>query len=151
LVDNRGKLLGFLALLVVLEGGKAVSYQLLHEPALERMTGEYAYALHSLGYIGPLNLNCKKMGPDQFMAYELNGRFTGATAARAMLGYPEVEYALDYFLDGRLPDKKEELHLHLRKMGTLSPMVQRLPGAYYIDPDDVIRLKQNGVWHKSLI
>jgi len=146
LVGNDGELLSFLAILNIMEGGKDISHQLLDEPALERMTADYARALSPLGYIGPLNLNCKKIGPDRFVAYELNGRFTGATAARAALGHPEVEYALDYFLDGRRPKPRGELQ---PVSGTPRRIVQRLPTTHLLEPDAVTRLAAAGVWRRE--
>lgn len=146
LVGNDGELLAFLAILNTMEGGKDISHQLLDEPALERMTADYARALSPLGYIGPLNLNCKKIGPDRFMTYELNGRFTGATAARALFGYPEVEYALDYFLDGRRPEPRHESRPDGR---ALRCIIQRLPGTHLLDLDAVTRLTSAGVWRRE--
>ena len=104
--------------------------------ALERMTADYARALSPLGYIGPLNFNCKKIGPDRFVPYELNGRFTGATAARALLGHPEVEYALDYFLDGRRPKPRRESR---SDGGALRRIVQRLPSMHLCRPRKGLR------------
>jgi carbamoyl-phosphate synthase large subunit len=145
LVGNDGELLGFLAILNTMEGGKDISHELLDEPALERMTADYARALGRLGYIGPLNLNCKKISPNRFMAYELNGRFTGATAARALFGYPEVEYALDYFLDGRRPEPTHESRPY---GGASRCIIQRLPGAHLLGLDLVTQLTSAGVWAK---
>ena len=143
LVGNDGKLLGFLAVLNIMEGGKDVGHQLLDEPALAQLAADYAAALSPLGYIGPLNLNCKKIGPDRFVPYELNGRFTGATAARAVLGYREVEYAVDYFLDGILPKPLRE---SASGCDALRPIVQRLPGTHLLALDAVTRLVNAGIW-----
>jgi hypothetical protein len=145
LVGTQGELFAFFATLHIMEGGKSTSVQPLNEPALERMTIDYAHALSPLGYIGPLNLNCKKIGPDHFVPYELNGRFTGASAARASLGHREVEYALDYFLNGCRP-----VVSHGLKSGTGAPrrIVQRLAGTHLLDLDAVARLAADGVWQR---
>lgn len=146
LVGAEGELLAFFATLHIMEGGKSISVQPLAEPALERMTADYARALSPLGYIGPLNLNCKKIDPHHFMPYELNGRFTGASAARALLGYPEVEYALDYFLDGCRPKPRGESR---PDSGALRHIVQRQASAHLVDLDAATRLTAAGVWRRE--
>jgi biotin carboxylase len=143
LVANDGGLLAFFASLHVLEGGKDISVHQVDEPALEQMAADYALALSPLGYIGPLNFNCKKTGPDRFVPYELNGRFGGATAARASLGYPDVEYALDYFLDGRRPKPRRESR---PDRDTHRCIVQRLPATHLLNLDAVKQLTSRGVW-----
>lgn len=146
LVDKDGELLAFFATINILEGGKAISLKPLKEPALERLTAAYARALGPLGYIGPINLNCKKIGPGQFVPYELNGRFTGSSAARAALGFNEVIYALDYFLDGRRPKPinglRDENH-------ALRSIVQRIPGTHLLDLAEVAGLTSTGVWRRE--
>ena len=145
LVGTQGEVFAFFATVHVMEGGKSISVQPLNEPALERMTIDYAHALSPLGYIGPLNLNCKKIGPDHFVPYELNGRFTGASAARASLGYREVEYALDYFLKGCRFVPRPELEPGRR---VVRAMVQRLPNEILVDLDAAGRLAADGVWQR---
>ena len=147
LVDNHGNLLAFFASLHILEGGRDTSIKPLDEPALERMTADYARALSPLGFIGPLNFDCKKIGPGRFVPYELNGRFGGATAARASLGHPDVEYALDYFLDGRRPNPRRESR---SDSGALRRIVQRLPGTHLLDLDAVTKLELTGVWRRKI-
>ncbi len=146
LVGAEGELFAFFASLHILEGGKDISVQPLDEPELERMTADYARALSPLGYIGPLNFNCKKIGPGRFVPYELNGRFGGATAARASLGHPDVEYALAYFLDGWRPEPRRKSQ---PGSGVLRQMVQRLPGTHLLDLDATERLASAGVWRRE--
>jgi carbamoyl-phosphate synthase large subunit len=146
LVGAEGELLAFFATLHIMEGGKSISVQPLNESALERITADYARALSPLGYIGPLNFNCKKIGPNHFMPYELNGRFTGASAARALLGHPEVEYALDYFLDGCRPKPRRQSR---SDGGALRRIVQRQASMHLVDLDAATRLTAAGVWRRE--
>lgn len=146
LVGDDGDLLTFFASLLIMEGGKAISVQPLDEPSLERMTADYARALSPLGYIGPLNLNCKKIGPDRFVPYELNGRFTGSSATRALLGHPEVEYALDFFLDGRRPEPRHESK---PSSSAMRRIVHKIPNNQLLDLDAVSRLASAGVWRRE--
>jgi len=146
LIGAEGELIAFFATLHNMEGGKSVSVQPIDEPALESMTADYSRALSPLGYIGPLNLNCKKIGSNRFIPYELNGRFTGASAARAALGHPEVEYALNYFLDGRRPEPRHESNLN---PGVMRRIVYKQPSNQLLDLDAVSRLAEAGVWRRD--
>ena len=49
------------------------------------------------GWRGPLNIQCLRRPDGRLGIHEYNGRFTGATAARARLGYDEVQRALKCF------------------------------------------------------
>ncbi|WP_216902332.1 hypothetical protein [Synechococcus sp. CCY 9618] len=57
----------------------------------------------SAGWRGPLNIQCHREGLDDYRIYEYNGRFTGATAARALLGFDELALALASFAGIHLP------------------------------------------------
>ncbi|MDH3466993.1 MAG: hypothetical protein OES26_14010 [Gammaproteobacteria bacterium] len=144
LVGSNGELLAFIATLSVLEGGKSISARPIDEPALEQVAADYARALGPLGYIGPLNLNCKKIDSDHFVPYELNGRFTGTTATRAAFGHPEVEYALDYFLDGKKPKRRYQ-----SKSNFMRQLVHRRPVPQLFDSVMVSQLITDGVWRRK--
>jgi hypothetical protein len=146
LVGAQGEMLAFFATLHIMEGGKSISVQPIDEPALEGITTDYVRALSTLGYIGPLNINCKKIGPGHFVPYELNGRFTGASAARGLLGHPEVEYALDYFLDGCRPKPMRE---SLPDSATFRHIIQRQASEHLVDLDAVTQLRAAGVWRRE--
>ncbi len=49
------------------------------------------------GWRGPLNIQCQSMPGDGLGIFEYNGRFTGATAARALLGFDEIALTLRCF------------------------------------------------------
>jgi len=50
-----------------------------------------------LGWRGPLNVQCQRPPGGPLTIYEFNGRFTGATAARTLMGFDEVGMALQAF------------------------------------------------------
>lgn len=146
LVGYEGELLAFIATLHILEGGKDISVHPIDEPALERITADYARVLGPLGYIGPLNFNLKKIGSDQFVPYEINGRFGGGSAARAALGHPEVEYALDYFLDEIRP----EFSYKKSRSNFMRQIVHLRPETQLFDLDMVSQLKSDGIWRRKI-
>ncbi len=49
------------------------------------------------GWRGPINIQCQRAPDGRLYIYEYNGRFTGATAARVLLGYDEIAMALSRF------------------------------------------------------
>ena len=67
--------------------------------------------------------------------FELNGRFTGATAVRRHLGFDEVGLAL-----------RELLGLPMAATGMIGRSVVRYPVSWGADPDDVDRLQADGFW-----
>jgi biotin carboxylase len=70
--------------------GRSVEVDLIDDARLHRLGTDYARALAAAGWRGPLNIQCQLSAQGRYCAYELNGRLTGATAARYFLGYDEV-------------------------------------------------------------
>lgn len=62
-----------------------------------------AEVLAALGWRGPLNIQCQRDRHGRVKIHEFNGRYTGATAARALLGYDEVALGLGLFAGIDLP------------------------------------------------
>ena len=54
-----------------------------------------AFAKH--GWQGPVNIQCHRNTKGELEIYEFNGRFTGATAGRLLLGFDEVGVAISHF------------------------------------------------------
>jgi len=78
----------------------------------ERLTkcGElWAEALTAAGWRGPINIQLQQTREGDFEGFELNGRFTGATAARYYLGHDEIGYMLHDKLGQRLPENYTDL------------------------------------------
>lgn len=47
---------------------------------------------------GPLNIQVQRRPQEPFYIYEFNGRFTGASHARALMGFNELDFVWHYFL-----------------------------------------------------
>lgn len=75
-----------------MEAGCSVAVERLWDDRLVALGGRWARALAEAGWRGPLNVQCQQDSGDAFVAFELNGRFTGATAARYCLGHDELGY-----------------------------------------------------------
>ena len=72
----------------------------MRNPDLLEVGRAYSRALAVEGWKGPMNVQMKRMPRGDFVAYELNGRFTGGTAARTLLGFDEVAEVIARFLPG---------------------------------------------------
>lgn len=140
LVTADGKVLAYFATVHVMENGRDIMVTPIVAPGMERVATDYACHLSKLGYIGPLNMNCKRLADGSFVPYELNGRFTGASSSRALLGYPEVAFAIDHFLHGRA--------IANPRPGPSGRIVMRLPGRDVVALADVERLRSDGVWQR---
>jgi carbamoyl-phosphate synthase large subunit len=66
----------------------------------DKKLSEYCERLATkLGSTGPLNVQCRKVG-DKIYPFEINPRFSGTCACRALAGFNEVEMYIRYILDG---------------------------------------------------
>jgi carbamoyl-phosphate synthase large subunit len=92
------------------------------------------------GWRGPLNIQCQRDTNGKLIIFEYNGRFTGATSARHLLGFDEVGIILDLWLDQGFPPSM------IRK-GNFS--VTRVPVSRVTDLSGVEQLRLNGVWHRT--
>jgi carbamoylphosphate synthase large subunit len=77
--------------------GKSAKVELWQDEELSLLLARVAAAFAAEGWRGPLNVQCQQRPDRSFAIYEYNGRFTGATSARALLGYDEVGMALATF------------------------------------------------------
>jgi biotin carboxylase len=73
-----------------MEKGLSVAVEQLSDERLTGLGNDWAGALAAAGWRGPLNIQCQQDSGGDFVAFELNGRFTGATAARYYLGHDEL-------------------------------------------------------------
>ncbi|WP_435623599.1 hypothetical protein [Flagellimonas sp.] len=68
---------------------------------LNELLNTYYQVFANKGWYGPLNIQLQRSEKTgEMKAYEFNGRYTGATAARYVLGYDEVGFSLDLLDSG---------------------------------------------------
>lgn len=67
---------------------------LVDDPPLLSLGMDYARALATHGWRGPMNIACIWDG-EQWLCLELNPRFTGGTAARTAMGFDEVGWTVN--------------------------------------------------------
>jgi hypothetical protein len=121
-----------------MEAGYSVAVERLWDDGLVALGGRWARALAEAGWRGPLNVQCQQDPGGVFVAFELNGRFTGATAARYCLGHDE----LGYLVQDRLGPARVQNRT----------VVDRVPIKYYrtlgVSQADVEVLSRCHVWER---
>ena len=81
-------------------GTYATEYRRRDDRDLLELGHAYACAAAAEGWKGPLNVQLKRTNAGQLVAFELNGRFTGGTGPRAVLGFDEIREVMMRFLPG---------------------------------------------------
>jgi carbamoyl-phosphate synthase large subunit len=118
-------------------GGLGTEMTRCDDPELLEVGKAYARALAAEGWRGPLNVQLKRDIEGKLMAFELNGRFGGATAGRALLGFDEVGEAVNRFLaSADFP----------RIARSDADTVQRYNHSYAIPPDGPETLERQDGW-----
>jgi carbamoyl-phosphate synthase large subunit len=87
---------------------------------------------------GLLNVQCQRAADGRHRIHEFNGRFTGATFERWLLGIDEVGDAVERFTGHRIPSSAARVRAALEAFETI---VGRTA-----DPRDVAALDRDGVW-----
>lgn len=83
-----------LAFEVTHEAGKVTEQWVVEDAELVALGAGYLRALADAGWRGPANVACVHTG-SEWLGLELNGRFTGGTAARTAMGFDEVGLAIN--------------------------------------------------------
>ncbi len=89
-LDRDGRLLGRLAHRTRMVRGRCEALWRVDEPDLLVMADAVAAAAVAEGWRGPLNVQAKRAAGGGWQTIELNGRFSGGTSARLLLGFDEV-------------------------------------------------------------
>jgi carbamoyl-phosphate synthase large subunit len=111
------------------------------DPVAAAIGARCAQAFSAAGWRGPLNIQCEKTLAGEMLIHEFNGRFTGATVDRWLLGFDEVGAAIERFTGRAVASAVPPPAAALEAFESL---VAR--GA---DPADVAALQRDGVWRRS--
>ena len=118
-------------------GGLGTQVTRLDDPELLDVGRAYAQAASAEGWKGPINIQLKRTLEGKLIAFEMNGRFGGATAGRALLGFDEIGEAVHRFLPGAdfaaIPPSESDI-------------VQRYLRSYPIPRRGLIALQSDGKW-----
>jgi carbamoylphosphate synthase large subunit len=110
-------------------------------PSTVELGRRCAEALAQAGWRGLLNIQCQKDDDGTLWIHEFNGRFTGITADRALLGYNEVTAAVAAFTGFTLGAAHDR---PVAATVSLASLVSRAP-----DPRLVRLLACEGMWRRA--
>ncbi|MFW5450900.1 MAG: hypothetical protein ACKE9I_04820 [Methylophagaceae bacterium] len=97
MISQAGELCGIFTTLHKMRNGISVEVKEDKSEDAKKLGAQCAAVFSKLGWKGPVNIQCQRTLEGELSIYEFNGRFTGATAARALLGFDEVGIALQQF------------------------------------------------------
>lgn len=121
--------------------GRSEYVGLQTDPFRHALGTRCALAFSDLGWRGPLNVQCQTTQEGQVLIHEFNGRFTGATGARRLLGHDEVGPAIELFTGHKLPPDPLRI--------AAAHEVLRVPVAFAVDRDRVDALCLDGVCRRD--
>lgn len=133
-----GSLKGLLATRHAMRQGRSERVARNPDPALLQLGQRCARAFTAEGWCGPLNIQCQRTPEGDYAIYEYNGRYTGATGARQLLGYDEVGMGLEHFGGIQLPESTAPEHW--------PDAVQRLPVSRAVEAGWAETLERTGHW-----
>ena len=95
-IDQSKKLIGKCSTIHKMKNGVSLSVENNLDENSDSIIKIFYNAFQKNGWYGPVNIQMQKdFRTGEIKAYEFNGRFTGATAARYFLGYDEIGFALE--------------------------------------------------------
>lgn len=111
------------------------------DPRAATIGAACAEAFSAAGWRGPLNVQCEKTAAGEMLIHEFNGRFTGATVDRWLLGMDEVGTAIERFTGRAIASASAA---PVASLEAFESLVAR--GA---DPANVATLRSARCWKRS--
>lgn len=126
----------------IMHHGRSVRVERHDNSKTFELASRWVDSFAGAGWRGPVNIQCQRDQNGNLNIYEYNGRFTGATSARVLLGFDEVGITLSMWLNN--------------DFSKLSPIknqktVIRTPVSRLIDQRKTHQIRQYGYWKSSLI
>ncbi len=140
-IDHNGKVKGRFITAHRMVNGVSAGVTRVEDPELSKILDQYCEVFSKKGWFGPLNIQVQQSHKNRlFKAYELNARYTGATAARYLLGYDEVGFGMEIAFGFKAP--KDGLY-------NSQDSVNKQTFVSQIPRDKAQFLKENGVWERG--
>ena len=140
-IARDGRVARWLATGNTMRQGRSEQVDRYDDAELLSLAHAWAGVFAAAGWRGPLNIQCQRASDGSLGIYEYNGRFTGATAARWLLGFDEVGWTLRDWLGIVLPVSSGHYET--------SESVVNLPYGQTVACEDADRLRRTGYWERS--
>ena len=120
--------------------GQAIFSRRCDDADLLAVCRAYAAAAAAEGWKGPLSVQLKRTSEGAFVAFEMDGRIGGGTAARLFMGFDDVAEIIQRFLpEAAFPSIAT----------TQSDAVQKYLARYPIPREGVADLRTLGRWSRA--
>jgi hypothetical protein len=139
-IGPDGRIRGLVSTIAEMVMGRSERTYRIDDPAVDAIVRRYAENFASEGWVGILNLQGRRDREGKFRVYELNGRFTGTTAARLHLGFDEVGMLIEAFTRQQLP-----AHTSVGRDGIVTKSLTE----FAIAARDVAALEADGRWQRG--
>jgi len=138
-IGPQGEPLGFFCSRNVNRHGTSVSLAVDSDPEVQHLAKQCLQVFSEAGWRGPVNIQAQKTPAGQVLIYEYNGRISGATAARAWMGFDELGLMLQAFVKRKLST--------LERPGITQVQRRMLDGAVAVSA--CAHLQAHGVWYAT--
>jgi hypothetical protein len=138
-IGPKGELGGFLVTQHVMRQGKSERVELCEDDVVLQQSFQWIAKIVAAGWRGPINIQCQRDQDGNLSIYEYNGRFTGATSGRILLGFDEVGITLGLWLGKQFPQSG---------IRTGNKAVVRTPVSRVVDLLKVNQIRQKGYWRE---
>lgn len=137
-IGPNGEIGGVLVTQHVMRQGKSECVELCDDDDAVLQGFQWITTIAAAGWKGSLNIQCQRDQNGNLFIYEYNGRFTGATSGRILLGFDEVGITLGLWLGNKFPQSG---------IATGNTTVVRTPVSRVVDLHKVSQIRQQGYWH----
>lgn len=120
--------------------GRAERIVWLDDAEVMEATCRYAEAVAAAGWVGALNVQGRRDKEGAFLVYELNGRVSGGTMARLLLGFDEVGMLFESFTGRTIPPSSRGIGAH--------GIVTKSLVDFTAEPNNIADLQNLGKWQR---
>ena len=140
-IGPDGRIRGLVSTIAEMVMGRSERTYRIDDPTVDAVVRRYAESFAGEGWVGILNLQGRRDREGTFPVYELNGRFTGTTAARLHLGFDEVALLVEAFTGHKLPPRQ--------CVGRQGVVIKSLT-EFAMSPADIEQLQSDGQWQPDV-
>jgi carbamoylphosphate synthase large subunit len=136
MIGPKGDLGGVLVTEHLMKQGVSAKVSICKDQKVIALAKEWVEKIILAGWVGPINIQFQRKITGEYLIYEYNGRFTGATSARYYLGFDELGIQLKLWIGKKLPFQNSKT----------CESVQRIPKSkpFYLSQIDDLRTQK--VW-----
>lgn len=136
-----GQVRGVFCTFIDLVMGRAERIVWLDDAEVMEITHRYAEAVAAAGWVGALNVQGRRDKGGAFLVYELNGRVSGGTMARLLLGFDEVGMLVESFTGRTIPPSSKGIGTH--------GIVTKSLADFTAEPNAIADLQDLGKWQRA--